>query len=207
MSREQLAAELTSIEKMIAQGDDPWEAIVSSGLASEDDITERRWHQGDLAGLVEKRYRDDRLGSFAKAINTPVSTIKQRREMSAFYKKDTRYLFANLGYTHYRDAKRLGDVDKALWALEKASIRGWTTERMGMIISRYLKGYKPNAPAKLADTEIPIYAIRGNMVTFAFSPEVVIRLIDQWRAKRRVRVAIHEVKVDESVQPESEAVA
>lgn len=185
---------IDALKEMAANGEDIWEAAVSLGIQDEDDLTELRWRQGDLAMLIDKRYGDDRLGSYAKAINVPIRTIRHRRQMSRFYENGTRYRFANAHYAHYREAMRLETPERALWALEKASQRGWTIERMGMILSRYLKGAS-TGPRKIADVELEVAAVRGVTASFHFSPEVADRLIDQMTQRRRVRIVIHEVLI------------
>lgn len=185
---------LDALKQMADAGEDIWEAAISLGIQDEDDMTEIRWRQGDLAGLIDKRYGDDRLGSYAKAINIPARTLRERRQVSAFYENGARRRFANIGYAHFREAMRLETPERAMAALEKASARGWTYERMGVILSRFLKG-RNTGPRKLADVELEVAAVRGVTASFNFSPEVADRLIDQMTQRRRVRIVIHEVLI------------
>jgi len=132
------------IDRSIAEGLDTWEAMVQIAADDEIEMAERRWRQGDLALRVEKQYGGEMIVKFASAINVPTSTVKQRRQMSAFYQKDTRYLFENIGYTHYRAAMALGD--DALWALRKASMKDWPAWKFELLVKRLLGKSKANKP-------------------------------------------------------------
>lgn len=112
---------LDVLDYMLDSGDDIWETAVSIGIQNENELTVQRWLQGDITLRVEGAYGDGILEKFATALNVNTSTLKQRRTMSAFYELDTRYLFDDLGYSHYREAMRLGDILAAVDALNYAS--------------------------------------------------------------------------------------
>lgn len=124
------------IDLSIAEGLDTWEAMIQIAADDEIEMTERRWRQGDLAIRVQKQYGENMIGKFASEINVPLPTVRQRRQMSAFYTNDTRVLFPNLGYTHYRTAMSLGD--DALWALRKASVKDWPCWKFDKLVKRLL---------------------------------------------------------------------
>lgn len=109
------------LDKMIEEGADIYEAAVSIGLQDEGEMTVRRWRQGDLVARLEKHYGESILKKYAVALAVNASTLKQRRTMSQFYEKDTRYLFENVGYSHYREAMRLENLEEAVKILQRAS--------------------------------------------------------------------------------------
>ncbi len=129
---------IQAIDEAYAQGIDTWEAMVSIGVNDEEDMTIRRWRQGDLAIRIQKHYGENTLTKFATAITVNTSTLKQRKVMSTYYQKDTRVSFPNCGYSHFREAMKLGNIDKSLWALEKASIKDWPVWKFGMLLNRLL---------------------------------------------------------------------
>lgn len=116
---------IDAIDLAYEQGIDTWEMMISIGIADETEMSIRRWRQGDLAFRIDTRYGEKTIAKFAAAIGVNTSTLKQRKAMSGFYEKDTRVSFPNLGYSHYREAMRLGVVDHALEALEQASQNEW----------------------------------------------------------------------------------
>lgn len=197
IEQKQTETQLEYIDELIAEGVDIWETLIGVGIASEDDADERRWFVGDLALRVEKCYGEDRLASFAKAINVSVKTIYERRQMSGFYENSARQNFDNIRYRHYREAMRLETPERAMCALEKASARGWTIERMGMILSRFLRGRqdepppKPSDTEKVVDNELHVVSVRGVRASFDFSPDAAQKLIEEMSEGRPVRVVIH----------------
>lgn len=127
---------LELIDHARAQGLDTWEALVALGASDEGEIGLLRWRQGDLALRVEKQYGEKSLAKYASEIGVKYPTLRQRREMSAFYTPDTRDQFENLFYTHYREAKRFAALDMAMRALNKASLRSWPITHFAAFIDR-----------------------------------------------------------------------
>lgn len=148
---------LDAIDAMIAAGEDIWEAAVSAAADDEQDMAAHRWRLGDLARRVQKQYGKNRLGDFAKQINVPVPTVKQYRRMSDFYPPDTRYLFENIGYSHYRQAMRLKDLGAALELLTVCSGDSRTVEATQVEINKIVG--KPTPPVKLLDAEAAVQQV------------------------------------------------
>lgn len=129
-----------------------WEELCERGRMKASGVDANQWDLGDLALQVETDYGKNRLGEYAKAINKPFSTLSQYRSMSAYYQKDTRYLFENLSRSHYLAAKSLKDVSASLELLTQASNEdGWTSGRVA-IECRRIRG-KPVPPKKIMDYE------------------------------------------------------
>lgn len=157
------------IDHLLAEGDDIWEAAVSIGQSNEKHMTAARWLQGDLALRVEKSYGEDFLGKFATAIDVNHSTLKQRRQISAFYPEDTRYQYENLVYSHYRTAMQLGD--RALWALSKASTRDWPAWKFELLIKRLQGKHEPTGKTTTGQITRTYTQEDGNYAVVRIPPE------------------------------------
>lgn len=126
------------IDNMLAANEDIWNIAVSIGQADEDDMTIKRWRQGDISTRLEKSYGENVLAKYAGEINVNTSTLRQRRNMSNFFPSNSRAVGDNLGYTHYREGMKLGSLDKAIWALEKCSAKGWPVWKFAQLLNRML---------------------------------------------------------------------
>lgn len=137
---------IEAIDRAYVEGIDTWEALVALGASDEEEMGIRRWRHGDLALRVEKHYGSDTLSKYADVIGVQTPTLKQRRQMSAFYEPHTRVAFLNLFYSHYREAMRYGDIETALRALDKASLRTWPVWKLKRFVDRCLSKPAPPPP-------------------------------------------------------------
>lgn len=136
---------IEAIDRAYVEGIDTWEALVALGASDEEEMGIRRWRHGDLGLRVEKHYGENTLAKYASAIGVKYPTLKQRHGMSKYYQPDTRYLFDNLFYTHYREAMRYGDIERSLKALSKACQRDWSVFKLQQFVDRCL-GKRKVAP-------------------------------------------------------------
>lgn len=193
-----MEATLEAIEQAAEQGNDIWEMVISAGITSSDDEDKARWQIGDLALLVKKEYGEDAIGKFAKEIKCPVKTVKNRRQICAFWdrrnspRRDFLAELPNVYFSHYREAVRLGDLEQAIEFIEECHLNDWTVEAAALEINKRLG--KPVPPAKLVDSELPIYRLDKCRVTFELAPDAAARLFDTVDNKRVVRLMIYEVK-------------
>lgn len=137
---------IEAIDRAYVEGIDTWEALVALGASDEEEMGVRRWRHGDLAMRVEKHYGEDMLSKYADVIGVQTPTLKQRRQMSAFYEPYTRVAFSNLFYSHYREAIRYGNLETAMRALDKASLRTWPVWKLKRFVDRCLSKAKPVPP-------------------------------------------------------------
>lgn len=135
---------IAELDRLLNRDIDIWETAIAIGQSTEEEMSIRRWILGDVAIRVDTKYGENSISKYAAAINVNSSTLKQRRQMSAFYPKDTRVAFSTLGYSHYRAALKLGDIDRALWALEKAEKRNWPVFKFEQLLNR-LTGKRRNS--------------------------------------------------------------
>lgn len=181
---------LQAIQRIISEGHDAWESIISLANSSENDMTSRRWLIGDLALLVKKEYGKNRIADFATKANLARSTVSQYRNMSAFYPDDIRYVYENLSYTHFRIAYRF--KDNALEFLAEACYSSWTIEQSQIKAQERLG--KPLPPLKLLDAEGCLESIdysTGKLV-FMVAPGADLALLEQW-LQRDVKVKVYEL--------------
>jgi hypothetical protein len=142
---------------------DDWETVVSAGIALAQDMDGHRWQLGDLAGLVEKRYGTDALGTYASEIGMArKATLKEYRRVAARYTPDIRMAFSEaLSWSHYQAACRAKD-DAELF-LARAADDGLTVAALARQIAAAIGARVP--PVKLwegeADTEKLQYSLYG----------------------------------------------
>lgn len=113
-----------------------WDVLCEQGRIAASNMDEGRWTLGELASCVEKTYREDRIGDFAKEVNVPKKRVAQYRAVYKFWspawEKSKRLDFLetrpNLSYTHYLTALRLKEFEAALTWIDTVSENGWTTD-------------------------------------------------------------------------------
>lgn len=130
-----------------------YEALVSAGIAAYDAKDRAHFVLGQLASEVETVYGDDSLGKYAADINAERARIDEYRRVWNFYQfpavaafYDT---FANLRYSHWRDAMRLKTREAALAFLAEASDNGWLVEGARAELDR--RAGKPVPGRKVAE--------------------------------------------------------
>ncbi len=162
---------LTSLERLIEQGDDAWEALVSAGIQAQERKDKSVWMIGDLACLVTTRYGQDAIGDFAKSIKVEVNRVREYRTVCRFWDRKTSAraelleTCPNLYYSHYREAMRLKEMDEAITFLQECSENDWTIEATRLELDKRLGKRVP--PQKLLDLEaVQIAAMKGELVTF-----------------------------------------
>jgi hypothetical protein len=142
---------------------DEWEALCDAARQAAEHMDEGRWVIGEYSHRVEKRYGTDAIGEFAKQVGISKGRVKQYRTVFRFWspvweEKDGRLAFLaerpNVTYTHYLDAMRLKDVDKALEWVDKVAENGWTTDEAAYYLSKRLG--KGDPPEKLLECNITV---------------------------------------------------
>lgn len=185
---------LDAIERARAEGYDIWEMAVSAGIEASDRGNEARWFIGDLALLVDKRYGEDAIAQFAKEIKCAVKSVKTYRTTCRFWdrEKSRRQDFLldlkNVFFTHYADAVRLKDMDKAVEFIENCHLNDWSVEKARVELQILLG--KPTPPEKLLDTEAVI-AMSHNRVSFSIGPNDIRKVFEAAQKKRPVRIVVY----------------
>lgn len=188
---------MTDIQELtyedILQSTDPaWETMCELGRSLVQSTDGKQWELGDLALEVDKEYGKNRIGEWAKAIGSPVSTVKQYRRMSGYYEKDIRVSFPNLTRAHFLKAICGNDLETSLSLLNDAANGDWTSERVQ--VERKLLLGRPALPKKLMDYEGEITDIdveRGSIVIALAPGANMLNLIDL--QDRLLRFKVYEV--------------
>jgi hypothetical protein len=122
------------IDEFLEQSDvglDPrqfdWARIVREGRAARAAADGGAWRIGDLANLVERRYRSGALKRFAEEIGESVGTVRRFRWVSASYDQTARGRFPELSFSHFQAVAAL--TDRVVW-LERATRGHWSVDRL-----------------------------------------------------------------------------
>lgn len=145
---------------------------------------EAAWLVGDDACEVETRYGEHSLDEFARDIKKAKTSVYEYRRMSAFYqpsaRAEIREMFPNVTRSHMRKCLPLKDLDRAMFALDKCSVRDWSVDQFGYILHRWrrLRGDvgRPVAPPPQSATfEANGYRLYGkDLATVFVKPEDAI---------------------------------
>jgi len=157
-----------------------WEALCDAGRLAADDLDTGRWRIGDLAMLVERSYGANAIGKYAIEINIEKRRVYEMCALAHFYPPETRYLFPNLRYSHYRDAARLGDLERSLEFLTQSSDEGLTVEQARL---RLLGKTKPDkVKFEIIPVGVQIYPREAAQVVIMMDSTDVERLNDFLRS-------------------------
>jgi len=156
-----------------------WEALCDASRHAADDLDTGRWRIGDLAMQVERAYGADTIGKYAIEINIEKRRVYEMCALAHFYPPETRTLFPNLRYSHYRDAARLGDLERSLKFLEQASDEGLTVEQARLRLSG--KTQSDKVKFEIIPARVEIYTHEQAQVIIAIDNADAIRLNDFFR--------------------------
>jgi len=176
-----------------------YEALVSAGIAAYDAKDRAHFVLGQLASEVETVYGDDSLGKYAADINAERARIDEYRRVWNFYQfpavaafYDT---FANLRYSHWRDAMRLKTREAALAFLAEASDNGWLVEGARAELDR--RAGKPVPGRKVAEFEAKCRgykALHGGLIGMTFAMDGgtnIDGILAAWRKDEPIRVVVY----------------
>lgn len=184
---------IPAIEALIERGDDIWEVLVNAGIQAQEFLDTGRWTIGDLAGLVDKQYGQNTIGTFAKAINVEVERVREYRTVAAFWeiphRQKIRADYPTITYSHMREAMRLKSVEAAEAFIEECAGEGWTVEEARLKLRERLG--KPLPPRKLVDGVYVPVAAGQSLLGFEFEPAVARTLRRCWYDEQAVRVVIY----------------
>ena len=170
---------------------DTYEQLCELGRTAAEHIDTGRFTVGDLALLVQKHYRRDTIGRFAKDIGLPKARVNEYRRVCRFWSESERQrLFDTYGrmvnYTHLRESMRLKDKAAALAFVTECGDNAYTVEQAHVELRKRID---PDAsiPVKLLDGLGLVIGIRNDIVTLRVDSELTTALHDAMRAKSPVR--------------------
>lgn len=153
-----------------------WDELCELGRKYRAQLDTFRWNLGDLAAYVTSRATDDAktLTEFCAEIDIKYKTLAQYRKVAEFYPVERRAEFIrdnpHLTYTHYRDAMRLEDLDRAYDFLEHAATELWTAAQSERELILQLG--EATVTGKLFERVVTVRR-NGNFVTFECDAVIV----------------------------------
>ncbi|MFN2642397.1 MAG: hypothetical protein ABR548_11010 [Actinomycetota bacterium] len=104
-----------------------WSRIVAEGRAARAAADGGVWRIGQLALLVERKYRSRALQRFATDIGECYATVRRYRWVAARYDAGIRFRFPGLSFSHFQAVASL--PDRVTW-LGKAEKGMWSVDRL-----------------------------------------------------------------------------
>ena len=104
-----------------------WARLVTEGRAARRAADGGRWRIGQLASLVERRYRSGALKRFAEEIGESMGSVRRFRWVVESYDPSARLRFADLSFSHFQAAAAL--PDRLMW-LQRAQRGSWSVDRL-----------------------------------------------------------------------------
>ena len=104
-----------------------WTRLVSEGRAARRDADGGRWRIGQLASLVERRYRSGALKRFADEIGESLGSVRRFRWVVEAYDPTARLRFGDLAFSHFQAVAAL--PDRLMW-LQRAQRGSWSVDRL-----------------------------------------------------------------------------
>lgn len=183
---------------------DSYEEICELGRQAAQSIDSGRYTVGDLALLVQKHYKRDTIGRFAKDIGLPKARVSEYRRVCGFWSESERkQLFDTyngmVNYTHLRDAMRLKDKAAALDFIHECGGNGYTVEQAQVKLTERLG--KPVAPPKLLDGLAHVLSIRGDVVTFRVDAALEKALYDAMHKRTPVSIVVRTSEDEPDFKP------
>lgn len=160
----------------VRAGETSWDALTEAGKLAQRNMDVGRWIIGDLAVMVKTRYREDRLGSFAKEIQVDVARVREYRRVCAFWEMSHRQHFFDderITYSHFREAMRLKDIEHARAFLDACAENEWTVEAARVALNEHLG--KPSPATNVAEFEAVAQRWDGG-VFFEIAADVYMRI-------------------------------
>jgi hypothetical protein len=104
-----------------------WARMVREGRTARQAADGGAWRIGQLAALVERRYRSGALKRFAEEIGESAGTVRRYRWVAAAYDERARARFADLSFSHFQ---AVAGLPQRLTWLERAQRGRWSVDRL-----------------------------------------------------------------------------
>jgi hypothetical protein len=140
-----------------------WPSIVAEGMAARAAADGGSWRIGQLAMLVERRYRSGALRRFAEDIGESYGTVRRLRWVVERYPAEARTRFATLSFSHFQVVAGL--ADRLSW-LQRAERNHWSVERLtreSRPEPRAANGASTRRPRRVATLRGPIESVTRSL--------------------------------------------
>lgn len=104
-----------------------WRRLVAEGRAARKAADGGSWRIGDLASMVERRYRSGALKRFAEEIGESLGSVRRFRWVAEAYDARARAAFPDLSFSHFQAVAAL--EDRIIW-LGRAHHGTWSVDRL-----------------------------------------------------------------------------
>jgi hypothetical protein len=155
--------------------------LVNDGITARKAMDTGRWLIGEYTRSLVTYYKQKTIEEYARDISVPAKRVYEYGVMASFYPLEIRESLAELDltYSHFREARRLKDLDKAIDFLKAAALNLLSVDDM----RQSLKAMKRLEGMDLADKYSD-----GNTVTDHYDKPIDQRPIYQWRGPALVEV-------------------
>jgi len=138
---------MVSMEMEIEAPVHSYEELCDMGRAAAGSLDLGRFLIGDITLTIQTNYGENTLSEFAKAINVPVTRVREYRTVSKFWNIQQRQKILTdnptLTYSHLRSAMRLKDLDRAISFLDECGMNAYTVEQANVVLVERLGKKKP----------------------------------------------------------------
>jgi hypothetical protein len=138
--------------------------LVNDAITARQAMDTGRWLIGEYVRQLKTYYKQKTIEQFSDEVGIDPKRAYEYASMSSFYPLNDRAELSDLDltYSHYREARRLGDLDQAKAFLSEIALNHWTIqqtrERLKIMLYQGVKvapGY--DSPAPITDaTGAPI---------------------------------------------------
>jgi hypothetical protein len=158
--------------------------LTELGKQAVEQMDRNRWRLGDYTRLLITyftRYNHGDVKQFAEDISIDPGRLYEFSGMASFYPPEVREEFSelNLSYSHWREARRLKELDKAIEFLKVIALNAWTLNQTRQALSVLKRGGEIDVSRTYGEDN-KIIDLHGNPIDQ--------RPIYQWRGPALVEV-------------------
>jgi hypothetical protein len=152
--------------------------LVEDGIIARRAMDTGRWLIGEYVRQLVTYYGERTIEQYADDIGIQPNRAYEYGSMASFYSLGTRAAFSELDltYSHYREARRLKNLDRALEFLRLAALNKWTVRDM----AQNLKAFRDGEVAQSYSDAPPLTDLRNTPMSS--------RPSYQWRGRAIVKI-------------------
>jgi hypothetical protein len=109
-----------------------YSVLVDKGIQARQRKDTAKWRLGGYVRELETTYRDRTVEQYADDIGEAAKSLYEYAGMASFFSQEIRESLSelDLSYSHFREARRLKDLNKAIEFLKVAASNHWTVKDM-----------------------------------------------------------------------------
>jgi hypothetical protein len=127
--------------------------LVDEGITARKAMDTGRWLIGEYARTLVTYYREKTIEEYARDIGVAAKRVYEYGAMASFYPLDIREHLSELDltYSHFREARRLKDLNRAIDFLRAAALNLWTVEDMAQNLKTMSQLERLNLSSKYSE--------------------------------------------------------